>query len=87
LINSFEASDAENEVKISIDNDEYRFTFSFMKRKPLMKKKKMPYLDVSYDSSVQPAREATIRTFMYKAQRHFERYGNKRLKQGPEKVC
>jgi predicted nucleotide-binding protein (sugar kinase/HSP70/actin superfamily) len=55
--------------------------------KPLMKKKRVPYLDVSYDSSIQPAREATIRTFMYQAHRHFERYGNKRLKQGPEKVC
>jgi len=55
--------------------------------KPLMKKKRMPYLDVTYDSSIQPAREATIRTFMYQAHRHFERYGNKRLKQGLEKVC
>jgi hypothetical protein len=35
LINSFEASDAENEVKVSIDNDEYRFTFSFIKRNPI----------------------------------------------------
>ena len=54
--------------------------------KPLMKKKRIPYLDVSYDSSIQPAREATIRTFMYQAQRHFERYGNKRSTQGQEKI-
>ena len=35
LINAFEASDVENEVKVSIDNDEDRFRFSLMKRNPL----------------------------------------------------
>lgn len=35
LINAFEASDAENEVKVSIDNDEDRFTYSLMKRNPI----------------------------------------------------
>jgi predicted nucleotide-binding protein (sugar kinase/HSP70/actin superfamily) len=44
--------------------------------KPLMKKMRMPYLDVSYDSSIQPGREATIRTFMHQSYQHFQRYGN-----------
>ena len=35
LINAFEASDAENEIKVSIDNNEDRFTFSLMKRNPI----------------------------------------------------
>lgn len=35
LINAFEASDAENEVRVSIDNDEDRFTYSLMKRNPI----------------------------------------------------
>ena len=35
LFNAFAASDAENEVKVPIDNDEDRFTFSFMKRNPI----------------------------------------------------
>jgi len=47
--------------------------------RPLIKKARMPYLDVSYDSSVQPGRETTVRTFMHQACQHFERNGNKRL--------
>jgi signal transduction histidine kinase len=35
LINAFEASDAENEVKVSIDNNEDGFTFSLMKPNPI----------------------------------------------------
>ena len=38
--------------------------------KPLMAKSGMPYLDATYDASVQPGREAAIRTFMYQAKQH-----------------
>ena len=50
--------------------------------KPLMKKMRTPYLDVPYDSSIQPGREATIRTFMHQAHQHFQRYGNRRANRG-----
>ncbi len=50
--------------------------------KPLMKKTRMPYLDVAYDSSIQPGREATIRTFMHQAYQHFQRYGHRRANKG-----
>jgi predicted nucleotide-binding protein (sugar kinase/HSP70/actin superfamily) len=43
--------------------------------RPLMHRLRIPYLDTPYDSSVQPGREAAIRTFMYQAQQHFERNG------------
>jgi len=43
--------------------------------RPLMKQKKVPYLDAPYDGSFQPGREAAIRTFMYQAQRHFKHHG------------
>jgi predicted nucleotide-binding protein (sugar kinase/HSP70/actin superfamily) len=39
--------------------------------KPYLRNLKIPYLDVPCDSTVQPAREATIRTFMYQAYQHF----------------
>ena len=55
--------------------------------KPLLKKTGMPYVDVSCDSSIQPGREATIRTFMYQAYQHFERYGNRRVTKELKKVC
>jgi predicted nucleotide-binding protein (sugar kinase/HSP70/actin superfamily) len=45
--------------------------------KPLMSKLGVPYLDAAYDSSVQPGREAAIRTFMYQAHQHFKRHGRK----------
>ena len=45
--------------------------------KPLMGRLKIPYLDSAYDSSIQPGREAAIRTFMYQAHQHFRRYGRK----------
>ena len=38
--------------------------------KPLMARTGVPYLDAPYDASVQPGREAAIRTFMYQAQQH-----------------
>jgi predicted nucleotide-binding protein (sugar kinase/HSP70/actin superfamily) len=47
--------------------------------KPLMRRQGVPYLDVPCDSSVQPGREAAIRTFMYQAQQHFKRNGRKML--------
>jgi len=45
--------------------------------KPVMNKRRIPYLDMPYDSSFQPGREADIRTFMYQACRHFKRNGRK----------
>lgn len=38
--------------------------------KPLMKELEFPYLDVACDASIQPGREAAIRTFMYQAHQH-----------------
>ncbi|MBW2035950.1 MAG: CoA activase [Deltaproteobacteria bacterium] len=43
--------------------------------KPLMAKKNIPFIDVSYDGSFQPGREAALRTFMYQAYQHFKRHG------------
>jgi predicted nucleotide-binding protein (sugar kinase/HSP70/actin superfamily) len=43
--------------------------------KPLMSELGIPYLDAAYDSSIQPGREAAIRTFMYQAEQHFRRHG------------
>ena len=40
--------------------------------KPLMNKLRIPYLDTPYDSSYQPGRESSIRTFMYQAHQHFK---------------
>ncbi|MDP6180577.1 MAG: hypothetical protein QGG48_11865, partial [Desulfatiglandales bacterium] len=42
---------------------------------PIINRAKVPYLDTPYDGTYQPGREASIRTFMYQAQRHFERNG------------
>jgi predicted nucleotide-binding protein (sugar kinase/HSP70/actin superfamily) len=47
--------------------------------KPLMSRQGIPYLDVPCDSSVQPGREAAIRTFMYQAHQHFAQHGRKRF--------
>jgi len=43
--------------------------------KPLMSKLNVPYIDVSYDGSFQPGREAALRTFMYQATQHFKTHG------------
>jgi len=43
--------------------------------KPLMAKLDIPYMDVSYDGSFQPGREAALRTFMYQACQHFKTHG------------
>ncbi len=43
--------------------------------RPLMNRKRVPYLDTPYDGSFQPGREAAIRTFMYQAQQHFKHHG------------
>ena len=45
--------------------------------RPLMNEIGVPYLDTPYDSSIQPGREAAIRTFMYQAEQHFRRHGRK----------
>lgn len=47
--------------------------------KPLMSRQAIPYIDVPCDSSVQPGREAAIRTFMYQAHQHLKRHGRKTL--------
>ena len=43
--------------------------------KPLMAERNIPYIDVSYDGSFQPGREAALRTFMYQAYQHFNIHG------------
>jgi predicted nucleotide-binding protein (sugar kinase/HSP70/actin superfamily) len=43
--------------------------------KPLMRRHNVPYIDVSYDGSFQPGREAALRTFMYQASQHFKTHG------------
>jgi predicted nucleotide-binding protein (sugar kinase/HSP70/actin superfamily) len=43
--------------------------------KPLMARLNVPYIDVSYDGSFQPGREAALRTFMYQAHQHFNSHG------------
>jgi predicted nucleotide-binding protein (sugar kinase/HSP70/actin superfamily) len=43
--------------------------------RPIMNRKRVPYLDSPYDGSFQPGREAAIRTFMYQAQQHFKHHG------------
>lgn len=46
--------------------------------KPRMSSLGIPYLDAPCDSSIQPGREAAIRTFMYQAEQHFKRQGRTR---------
>ncbi len=48
--------------------------------KPVMSELGIPYLDAPYDSSIQPGREAAIRTFMYQAEQHFRRHGRMKNK-------
>ncbi|KPJ78686.1 MAG: hypothetical protein AMJ54_02460 [Deltaproteobacteria bacterium SG8_13] len=45
--------------------------------KPLMARSGVPYLDAAFDASIQPGREAAIRTFMYQAQQHQRSAGNR----------
>jgi predicted nucleotide-binding protein (sugar kinase/HSP70/actin superfamily) len=45
--------------------------------RPLMSERQFPYLDTPYDGSFQPNREASIRTFLYQAQQHFNHHGRK----------
>jgi predicted nucleotide-binding protein (sugar kinase/HSP70/actin superfamily) len=40
--------------------------------KPLLHTMRIPYLDASYDGSIQPNREVALRTFMYQARQHQE---------------
>jgi len=51
--------------------------------KPLMSELGIPYLDAAYDSSIQPGREAAIRTFMYQAEQHFRRHGRMKNRPSP----
>jgi len=46
--------------------------------KPIINRKRIPYLDAPYDGTSQPGREAAIRTFMYQAHQHFKTHGRKR---------
>lgn len=39
--------------------------------KPVMSKLGVPFLNLAYDSSVQPNRDMAIRTFMYQAEQHY----------------
>ena len=43
--------------------------------KPLMARLNIPYIDISYDGSFQPGREAALRTFMYQAHQHLKTQG------------
>ncbi len=43
--------------------------------KPLITGMNIPYIDLPYDGSFQPGREAAIRTFMYQACQRFKTYG------------
>ncbi len=45
--------------------------------RPLMNRLGVPYLDTPYDSSIQPGREAALRTFMYQAHQHWKRHGRR----------
>ena len=45
--------------------------------KPVMNRRRIPYLDTPYDGSFQPGRETAIRTFMHQVTQHFQRHGRK----------
>jgi predicted nucleotide-binding protein (sugar kinase/HSP70/actin superfamily) len=38
--------------------------------KPLLRQMKIPYLDASFDGTIQPNHEAVLRTFLYQAQQN-----------------
>jgi predicted nucleotide-binding protein (sugar kinase/HSP70/actin superfamily) len=40
--------------------------------KPLLHQMKIPYLDAPYDGTIQPNREAVLRTFLYQAHQHLQ---------------
>jgi predicted nucleotide-binding protein (sugar kinase/HSP70/actin superfamily) len=46
--------------------------------KPLLHRLGVPYLDAPYDSSFQPGREGSLRTFMFQARRHLSRTRERR---------
>lgn len=41
--------------------------------RPIANRRRLPYLDAPYDGTIQPGREAAIRTFMYQARQHKDR--------------
>ena len=43
--------------------------------RPVMNDKGLPYLDTAYDGTLQPGREALIRTFVYQAEQHSRQKG------------
>ena len=45
--------------------------------KPVLNRKRVPYLNTPYDGSFQPGSETAIRTFMHQASQHFQRHGRK----------
>ena len=45
--------------------------------KPVMNRRRVPYLDTPYDGSFQPGRDTAIRTFMHQVIQHFQRHGRK----------
>jgi predicted nucleotide-binding protein (sugar kinase/HSP70/actin superfamily) len=57
--------------------------------RPLTSRLRIPYLDAPCDASIQPGREAAIRTFMYQVYQHFKEHGgltNNHI-QGEKIVC
>ncbi len=46
--------------------------------KPLMGRRRVPYLDAPCDVGLQPGREAAVRAFMFQVFQHFKRNGRKR---------
>lgn len=44
--------------------------------KPLLHQVKIPYLDASYDGTIQPNRDVALRTFVYQASQHLEQRQN-----------
>ena len=45
--------------------------------RPVMNRRRVPYLDTPYDGSSQPGRETAIRTFMHQVIQHFQRNSRK----------
>ncbi|MBW2258978.1 MAG: CoA activase, partial [Deltaproteobacteria bacterium] len=46
--------------------------------RPILNRKKIPYMDAAYDGTFQPGREAAVRTFMYQAHQHCSKNGRKK---------
>ena len=51
--------------------------------KPVVERLKIPFLDAPCDSSIQPGREAAIRTFMYQAHQHRKNDATRRTSHAP----